>query len=138
MTEQENEYTRIVFELPEKISTNKFYAGMNYRARAKIVEEFKSSIYWQVQDSKLERIEDLKDYPVCLLFRFHFKKRLLDVSNCSAMGKMIEDGLVLAQILIDDSPKYVESVTYESHHAPKEQKTNSCELIITKYDSYFL
>ena len=138
MTEQGNEYTRAIFELPEKISTNKFYAGMNYRKRAKIVEGFKNSIYWQVQDSKLKRIERPEDYPVCLLFKFYLKNRLLDASNCSGMGKMIEDGLVFTQILKDDSPKYVASVTYESHKARQGQKSNLCELIITKYDSYFL
>jgi hypothetical protein len=53
----------------------------------------------------------------------HSKRyRLADADGISA--KAVIDGIVKANLLADDSPKYVESVTYSQEKIPKiEQET---------------
>jgi hypothetical protein len=67
-----------------KISTNKIYAGVHI-------------------EKKIE-----------LEFIFYFKSRVLDSSNCSYMGKLLEDCLVAHGVLQDDTIKYVDKVSYQS------------------------
>lgn len=42
---------------------------------------------------------------------YEFKTRYLDTSNCSVMNKAIEDWLVEAEVLKDDTPQYITSAT---------------------------
>jgi hypothetical protein len=90
----------IQFPLPEKVSTNKIYAGQHWTKRKKLADLYHNSL---LPFRKLKA----KDYPVNINYIFTFKSKPLDTTNCSYMVKLIEDGLVKNEILIDDSPEYV-------------------------------
>lgn len=94
----------MIIDLPFKVSSNKFYAGMHFTERAKIKDAF----LWAVK-AKRHSLPIVKNYPVDINFEFTFKSRLLDWVNTSIMAKMIEDGLVFCNVLHDDSKKYVRS-----------------------------
>lgn len=104
----------IVFaiDMVRKMSTNKIYAGTFYRNRV----EDKTAYYFEVRRAihanKIKAFDT--SIPVTLSFSFIFKKRPLDASNCSYMGKMIEDALVKNGILADDSSRIVSEVRYSS------------------------
>lgn len=55
-----------------------------------------------------QNIQPITSYPVHIKVTA-YRKRVIDASNCNA--KLLEDGLVKAGILKDDSPKYVDSMT---------------------------
>lgn len=46
-------------------------------------------------------------YPVIIVYDFHFVKKPLDSLNCAMMAKMVEDGMVHAEVLEDDSADFV-------------------------------
>jgi len=48
------------------------------------------------------------------------RKRLVDADGVS--GKAVIDGFVHAEVLIDDSPKYVEEVSYSQEKCEKGQE----------------
>ncbi|MCP4178075.1 MAG: hypothetical protein GY756_09935 [bacterium] len=101
----------------EKISTNDIYSGKHWSERKK----YKDIFLWLLKTKKINKI---KNYPVKLKFVFQFQKKCLDASNCSYMAKMIEDGLCKLGILVDDDPKYVQSVELVS----KKGKNNCVSL----------
>jgi len=90
----------IQFPLPEKVSTNKIYAGMHWAKRKKLADLYHKSLL-QFKGKKAT------DYPVNINYIFTFKSKPLDTTNCTFMAKLLEDGLVQHEILIDDSPEYV-------------------------------
>ncbi len=107
--------------LPEKVSTNKGYAGQHWSVRKRHADEFHLAVRCAVgrKNWKFE-------YPVEIWFHYTFKGRRLDISNCSFMTKLLEDGLVKAGVLKDDSAKYV-----EAHHITQELgKEDRCEIEI--------
>jgi len=80
----------------------------------------KESFGWEVL-RVIRKSRKTKDFPIIpenfpldLTFTFQFKKSPLDSSNCSYMGKMIEDALVKQKVLPDDTIKTVRKVSYES------------------------
>jgi hypothetical protein len=83
---------RIRFDNIIKVSSNKIYAGMHWRNRAKMKEDYKLLLY-----NDLIKIKPIK-YKVSLNFKFYWKSKALDSSNCSYMAKMIEDCLVRKNI----------------------------------------
>ena len=90
-----------------KISTNAYYAGKHFMVRKKH------------KDSYIQLTNGFKKYSlinekVDLDFKFYFKSRALDSSNCSAMVKLYEDCLVKHGVLKDDTIKYVGKVSMES------------------------
>jgi len=95
-----------LFDLP-KISTNKIYAGVHWRQRKQQKDQF---LLLTNSFKKLEKVERKVD----LEFTFYFKKKPLDSSNCSYLGKLLEDCLVAHGVLQDDTIKYVGKVSYQS------------------------
>jgi len=101
-----------IYEIPDKLSTNKLYAGTHWTKRKKIKDLYTLTLRPLLKACEIEPVED---YPVDLEFIFLFGKgRVLDSSNCSGMGKVIEDILVTEGILEDDSSSYVRTVSYSS------------------------
>ncbi len=84
--------------LPLKISTNPYYR-LYWRKKHEV-----NNLYYNYFIDKKYKIDK---YPVEITYRFTFKSRPLDSTNCSAMVKMIEDALIKNGTLKDDSPKYV-------------------------------
>lgn len=86
--------------LPEKISLNKIYAGVHWSKRKELADLFHSEFL----DKKNLKV---KQYPVWILYEFHFKKNALDSLNCAFMAKCLEDGMVTQGILKGDAPDLV-------------------------------
>ena len=109
-----------------KVSSNKIYAGMHWRNRAKMKENYKLLLY-----NDLIKIKPIK-HKVNLDFKFYWKGKALDSSNCSYMAKMIEDCLVERKILSNDSIKEVGEISMESLKAGKNEN-DYCILEINSY-----
>ena len=90
----------IQFQLPEKVSTNKIYAGQHWTKRKKLADLYHNSL---LPFRKLRA----KDYPVNINYIFTFKSKPLDTTNCTYMAKLLEDGLVKNEIIVDDDPEHV-------------------------------
>ena len=88
--------------IPEKISLNKIYGGVHWSKR----KEWADMYHEEFLDVKGVRV-GAEEYPVRITYNFQFVKQALDTLNCAMMAKMLEDGMVLAGILKDDSPDYV-------------------------------
>lgn len=87
--------------LPEKVSTNKVYAGVHWRKRKEWADLYHQE-FWPIKGKvKVEK------YPVVITYDFSFKANALDSLNCAMMAKMLEDGMVAVGILKDDCPEYV-------------------------------
>lgn len=96
-----------------KISTNVIYSGKHWRTRAKHKQDY---LLLCSSFKNYDFIEDKVDIHI----DFYFKGRALDSSNCSYMGKLIEDSLVHYGILKDDTIKYVSCFSMRSHNKAKE------------------
>ena len=96
-----------LLDLP-KISTNKIYAGVHWTGR-----KHQKDLYLMATKYDMKKIEKIES-KVDLEFTFYFKSRVLDSSNCSYMGKLLEDCLVAHGVLQDDTIKYVGKVSYQS------------------------
>lgn len=94
------------FFLPEKISSNKIYAGIHYRSRQKIKDSFALAI----QASAPPPYKGT--YPVHCHYHFYIAGRQLDTSNHSFMQKMTEDAMVENGVITDDDQRYVSSISY--------------------------
>ena len=90
-----------------KVSSNQIYAGMHWRGRHKLKNDY---LFLTNSFKDLEAIEGKVD----LDFKFYFKKNALDSSNCSYLAKVIEDCLVHHKVLKGDTIKYVGKVSMES------------------------
>lgn len=118
----------IEIKLPYTVSTNSIYSGAHWNVR----KSHKRDFGWAVKSALKNKITDITQYPVNLSFEFKIKSRLLDSSNTSYMGKLIEDWLVEFGILKGDSPRYVSTVSYQCSKG----KSNVCNLkILGKEDS---
>lgn len=88
-------------------SLNEIYSGVHYRKRAKA----SNTAHWVTKIA----VREMKpiNVPVTLTFRPVLGKGTVtrDCSNYAYAAKMIEDGLVKAGILKDDTPEYVRSIT---------------------------
>ena len=97
------------FTIPivEKISNNKLRT-VHWGTRASITKKY-------IKEVKKQLTADMWIYESAkglrLIATFYFKNRPLDCSNCAGMCKMIEDALVEAKAIKDDSPEYIKSVT---------------------------
>ena len=102
--------TVLKYKIPKeyKVSTNKIYAWIHFRTRKKYADYFHHISKTDCQ--QLKQITKLTN----LIFEFYFKSRYLDSSNCSFMGKCLEDWFVKNGLLIDDTNKYINQVTYRS------------------------
>lgn len=80
-----------------KISLNQWYAGSHWSKRTNIKEQFKWLI---LEQAPKVRFKGTKVYHV--VYHYSFNKKPLDVTNCVAMTKIIEDIL-----FEDDKPSVI-------------------------------
>lgn len=85
-----------------KLSVNKIYSNAHWGVRKKI----KDDVFGYVAGF-CRPIQKPKSYPVEIRYRFLFRNRAFDTTNCSGMVKMFEDALRAVGILENDSPQYV-------------------------------
>jgi len=86
--------------LPEKVSMNKV-KGMFWRTWHALAELFHGELL------EIKGKVKVKDYPVVITYDYHWTKNPLDSLNSALISKLIEDGMVHAGVLEDDSPKFV-------------------------------
>ena len=108
--------TKITLDLLWKISTNEIYAGIHWSKRSDHKINYRAAY-----TSKLKALGHYDK--ASIVFDFTFKKNALDASNCSYMVKLLEDCIVKAGVLKDDSPKYVESITISSKKGDSDSVT---------------
>ena len=116
----------IIIEEKMKFSLNKVWAGWASTPwiRKKAADLWHDEIWYYLEENKIKKIDEKVDF----YFEFFFKTRALDSSNCSAMGKMIEDGLKYDKnknkkwILVDDTNSQVGKFLLESVKLDKKQK----------------
>jgi hypothetical protein len=103
----------IEITIPEKVSLNKIYAGMHFRKRKELADLYHEEVL------ELKGKLKVKNYPVQILYDWHFVKNPLDTLNCAFMSKMIEDGLVAVGVLENDDTKFVRRSILESKKSDK-------------------
>ena len=91
-----------------KVSSNKIYAGIHYRTRKKLKDD-----YLLLTKKLFKSLKSVKG-KVNLDFTFYFAGRTLDSSNCSFMAKMLEDCLVTYGVLANDTIEFVGKVSLEA------------------------
>lgn len=94
------------YELLEKISTNKIYAGVYWTIRKKHKDNFKL-FYCNKFKNDMKPIKELVE----IEFEFLFANRPLDCSNCSYLCKILEDCLVESGILENDTIRFVSKIS---------------------------
>jgi len=115
---------RIDFIAP---SLTAIYAGVHWSKRKKLADEAHLA-------TKIAARGHLKHQgAVHLTFQPMIRGRCYDVSNYSFSAKLIEDGLVKAGILIDDTNKYVKSITIKE--PVKVKKPEVSHMIVTITDT---
>lgn len=61
-------------------------------------------VYWEARKQK---IQTLDSYPIKIIYTWYCKNERKDIDNVAFAKKFINDGLVMAKVLKDDSRKYV-------------------------------
>ena len=86
-------------------SMNKLFGRGHWSQRSEVVKAWNYAV-WIL--CKQDKIPPVTGYPVCITTKSYFKgKCQRDTSNCFPANKLVEDGLVEAGILKDDTPQYV-------------------------------
>ena len=122
------------YEIPKqfKVSTNKIYSWVHWTKRKKIADYYHNLV--KEDCILLKQIEK----KVTIEFKFYFKSRYLDSSNCSFMAKMLEDWLVWNWLLINDTNTYVWKFSIESIFITpvdrKKMEWDLVEIIIKTWD----
>lgn len=104
----------MIFEItiPEKVSMNAIYSGMPWRKRVELADLYHNE-FLDVKKVKVTQ------YPVAIHYDWHFVNKPLDTLNCAFMSKMLEDGMVHAKILDDDSTAFVRRSIVDSQKSTK-------------------
>lgn len=104
-------------------STNSIYAGIHWAKRKKAKDEAVKATLSAVRESAIGAI----NYRVDLVFRPRLGKgvRRRDTSNNSMSAKLIEDALVKAGVLTDDTNQYVRRVIHEPAEIDRESPTGT-------------
>ena len=92
------------------ISNNVFYSNKHWSVRKKLADEWHELVYWLCKEQKIPSFK--KGVSITIT---SYAKRPLDPDNIC--GKIILDGLVHAQVIGDDTPEWVRSVTLKSRKA---------------------
>ncbi len=82
----------------------------NYHAGNAIKRTETSRVYWEAKKQKLKPITQ---YPVRIVYRWYSKNERMDIDNVAFAKKFINDGLVEAKVLENDSRKFV--LAFEDH-----------------------
>lgn len=64
-------------------------------------------------EARIARLPAIQDYPVTITYRWYSKNKRKDIDNVAFSKKFINDGLVTAGVLEDDSRKYISGFTDE-------------------------
>ena len=104
------EMQQIELPLLWKLSTNKIYNCRHWKLRNDDKNNY-HNYYVPIFRMKLNPVVF---YPLHIDYVFKFKKTPLDSSNCSYMGKLIEDCLIISNIIKNDNPKHVKTISYTS------------------------
>jgi len=109
-------------------STNAIYSGIHWAKRKKAKDEAVAATLKAVQEFKLGSIPGRVD----LVFRPRLGKgvRRRDTSNNSMSAKLIEDALVKAGVLVDDTEAYVRRVINEPPEIDRQAETGTWVEII--------
>lgn len=85
---------------------NKFLRAMsnNRYGGGKIKREETERVAWE---AKLQKLIPITEYPVKITYKWFSKDNRIDVDNVAFSKKFINDGLVMAGILKNDSRKFV-------------------------------
>lgn len=83
-------------------SANKIYAGTHWTVRKKQADQVHEMVMW------LTRGKEQFNAPVDITIEFNCR---LDIDNCSYPAKLIIDGLRHSGVLIDDTKKYIKSLS---------------------------
>ena len=108
-------------ELPKHlvVSLNAIYSGAHWHKRHEIKEGYKALTHKLFAELK-ERYGAF-DEPCEIAFDFS-GTRIFDCDNHAFMGKMIQDCLVKAGIITDDTAKHLAKVSYAKSPKQKGQK----------------
>lgn len=90
-----------------KVSSNTIYAGKHWTFRKKLKDDY------LFLTNKFKELQPYNE-KINIDFKFYFKSRALDSSNCSFMVKMIEDCLTHYKVIKDDTIKYIGRISIES------------------------
>lgn len=90
-----------------KMSLNRIWGWVHWWTRSTFRNIWHEEIYALVQQNDIKPINDM----IHIQYTYSFKTRYLDTSNCAVMNKAIEDGLVEAWVLKDDTPQFITSAT---------------------------
>lgn len=81
-----------------KALNNNRYAG------SKIKKEETERVYWECKQQKTKPINS---FPVLITYNWYSKNKRKDIDNVAFSKKFINDGLVMAGVLPDDSRKFI-------------------------------
>lgn len=109
-------------------STNEIYAGVHWRKRKKAKDDATIATLAAVRAAGNPKASGLVD----LVFQPRLGKgvRRRDTSNASMNAKLIEDALVKAGVLTDDTDKYVRRVILEPCEIDRKAQTGTWVEII--------
>lgn len=108
--------------VPEKVSSNKAYSGFKHWSVRKKLKDLYHTYMMQFKGKYI-----VDEFPVRITYSFEWKSRPLDTTNQFFMIKLIEDGMVHAGILPDDSIAYVYETTSRSQKGEEDVVTVSIE-----------
>ena len=108
---------KLKLELYWKISLNEYYSGKHWSVRSGHKTNYRDAYVGKLKE--LRKFENKVD----IEFDFTFKSRALDSSNCSAMVKLLEDCMVKAGVIQNDSPKFVGWISMKSMKGLKDSVT---------------
>jgi Holliday junction resolvase RusA-like endonuclease len=97
---------KIILPAPKLLSNNAYYAGMYYKKRQKIAEEWHYATFIAVRNNSDGELPT--KFPVRVIYHVYMPNRRMDIDNVST--KAILDGLVLAEVLPGDSLEFVREV----------------------------
>lgn len=93
--------------------------------RRERVEEWKGAYYWLAKDARIPACER-----IAVTVEVEMPGVVQDVCNAYPAAKAAIDGLVAAGVIVDDSPKYLTSVTFLApRHAKKPKLTLTVERV---------
>lgn len=109
----DSEQIELTITIPQKVSLNSIYSGMRWKARADLATLYHEELL------EIRGKVKVKTYPVKIRYEFYFRIKPLDSLNTAFMAKMLEDGLVHAKALVDDSIEYVSESTLAVYVRPE-------------------
>lgn len=98
--------------IPEKVSLNQV-KGMRWKKWYRLAELYHNEVI------ELKGKIRVGEYPVVIRYEFFWNRNALDSLNQALIAKLLEDGLVKANVLEDDSPQYVRESQLVSQKSKK-------------------